>query len=223
MGELLVAQALWLLGQDEQWMRPRVSAMPVAAAAGALVDLVNCAAASWVDADGGAALEPVQGEFPAGLLHDWSDRLVEAATSGSVPVIHAINAVSPGIWDSIGADLAARSYAEEVPRPVRRWLPPRRRPRHDVAEHIRNHLLEVLRGAQPATDADRGVLAVASCAGVIEHVLSRTAFTDSSVLAPTATFLEGSALVGRLSQAVSYLVSHGPLIGVQSSPPGSVI
>lgn len=201
-------------------MRPRASAMPVAAAAGALVDLVNSGAARWVDGNSGAGLEPLHVEFPDGLLHAWADRLEKAATAGPIPVIHAINAVSQSIWDSVGADLASRSYAEEVPRPVRRWLPPRRRPRPDITEPIRTHLLEVIRGAQPATDEDQGVLAVASCAGVVEHVLSRTAFTDSSVLAPTETFLRESALVDRLNQAVSYLVSQGPSIGLQPSGPG---
>lgn len=220
MGDLLVAHALWLLGQDEQWMRPRVGVMPVAAAAGAVVDLVNSGAARWVDGNSGAALEPVHVELPDGLLHDWADRLAEAATSGPIPVIHAINAVSPGIWDSVGADLASMGFADEVPRPVRRWLPPRRRPRPDITERTRTHLLEVIRGIHPATAEDSGVLSVASCAGVVEHILSGTAFTDSSVLAPTQTFLEGSALVGRLNQAVSYLVSQGPSIGVQPSPRG---
>ena len=84
-----------------------------------------------------------------------------------------------------------------------------------LAERVRAHLRGVIRGSEPATTADHGFLAVASCAGVVEHVLSETAFTDSSALAPTRAFLADSALVGRLNPAVSYLVSQGPAIGYQ--------
>lgn len=217
MGDLLVAQVIWLLGQDEEWMRPRTSALRVAAAAGALVDL---GAATWVDDEDEPAVEPIDAAVPDGLLHDWAGRLVEARSSGSLPVIHALNAVSPGVWDALGSDLAQRGCAQEVPRRVRRWLPPRRRPRGDIAEQLRTHLLRVVRGTDPVSERDHGVLAVASCAGVLEHVLSRTAFTDMSVLAPTQAFLEDSDLVPRLAPALSYIVSAGPGLGYQPSWPG---
>lgn len=213
MGDLGVAQTLWLLGQDDQWFRPRSSALPVAVAAGALVDLVDAGAAAWVGDEAQTSVEPVLAQAPGGLVGHWAALLQEAATCGPVAVIHAINAVSPHIWDVVGADLASRGYAQDVPRPVRRWLPPRRRPDHQVTARVRSHLREVTAGTEPATLRDQGVLAVGSCAGVVEHVLSATAFTDHGALAPIERFLDGSPLVRRLTPAVSYLVSVGPIIG----------
>lgn len=215
-----MAQVLWLLGQDDQWLRPRASAMPVAVAAGALVDVVDAGAARWVDGDGGTSVEPTAVVDSDSLVGQWAVLLVQAATDGPLPVIHAINAVSPDIWEVVGADLSLAGKAHDVPRPVRRWLPPRRRPDHEVVVSVRRHLKEVLEGTRPATAQDHGVLAVASCAGVVEHVLSSSAFTDHGALAPTRAFLEGSALVSRLTPAVPYLVSPGPVIG---TPPGGAL
>ena len=215
MGELLVAQVLWLLGQDDQWLRPRASAMPVAVAAGALVDVVDAGAATWVD-DGTPSVQPTAMEHLDGLVGQWAALLEQAATDGPLPAIHAINAVSPEIWEVVGADLSRAGKAHDVPRRVRRWLPPRRRPDHEVVVSVRRHLQAVLDGTRPATAQDHGVLAVASCAGVVEHVLSSSAFTDHAALAPTRAFLEGSPLVRRLTPAVSYLVSPGPVIGTST-------
>ena len=219
MGELGVAQTLWLLGQDDQWLRPRVSAMPVAVAAGALLDVIDAGAARWVGDEDASSVEPTPVHVAEGLVGRWAALLRQAATYGPLPVIHGINAVSPHIWDVVGADLTARGCAHDVPRPVRRWLPPRRRPDHDAAVLARTHLRAVITGTRPASPCDQGVLAVASCAGVVEHVLSATAFTDHGALAPTAAFLEGSVLVRRLTPAVSYLVTLGPTFG---SPPGGL-
>lgn len=215
--ELSVAQVLWLLGQDDQWMRPRTSVMPIAAATGALVDVIEAGAARWVDDDDKLAVESSRRGPAGGLLRTWIDLLVEASASEPLAVVHAINAVSPNIWDSLGADLAVRSCAHEVPRPVRRWLPPRRRPHLDIANQARAQLLDVVAGTTIATRTDLGVLAVASCAGVLEHILSPTAFTDFSVVEPTEAFLEGNDLVRRLTPAVSYLVSLGPVLGLNDS------
>ena len=220
MGDLLVAHVMWLLGQDEQWMRPRSAALPIAAAAAAIVDLTNAGVAEWVDTEMGTAVMPGEIDAVDGVLHSWADRVNDAAKLRPIPVIHAINAVSPSIWESLGADLASMSYAQQVPRPVRRWLSPRRRPARDIAAGTRTHLREVINGRQPATLRDHGVLAVAFCAGVVEHLLSQTAFTDASVLEPTQALLEESDLVRRLTPAVSYLVSLAPGLGVQPSWPG---
>ena len=51
MAELLVAQLLWLLGQDDQLLRPRVATLRAAITAGALVDVLNSGAAGWAGTD----------------------------------------------------------------------------------------------------------------------------------------------------------------------------
>lgn len=79
----------------------------------------------------------------------------------------------------------------------------------------------MIHGVEPATSRDHGVLAVAWCADLAEHVLSRTAFTDPTVGEPTRALVEDSALVRRINDAVSYLVSMAPRVGITSSWPGT--
>lgn len=213
-----MAHVLWLLGQDEQWMRPRVSALPAAAAAAAVVDVIASGAARWVDDRDEACVEPLAAPVAAGLVQEWVAQIREAATSGPLPVIHAMNAVSPGLWDSLGADLVRRGLAAEVPHRVRRWRPPRRRPTYEAADELRTHLRDVIRRARSATAQQREVLAVALSAGVVEHMLSRSAFTDGGVVEPTRQLLAGDALVDRLTPALSYVNSLGPVYGL---PPWS--
>jgi hypothetical protein len=210
----LVAHVLWLLGQDDQWLRPRAAAMPVALAAGALVDVVDAGAGKWVDGAATTAVELSTSHEAAGLVGHWAGRLQGATRSGSLTVMHAINALAPDLWDAVGADLATQGEASNVPRPIRRWLPPRRRPNEATARQVRDQLREVIEGTRSPTPRDEGVLAVASCAGVVEHIMSSTAFTDHAALAPTRALLEGSRLVARLTPAVPYLVSLGPTIGL---------
>jgi hypothetical protein len=78
----------------------------------------------------------------------------------------------------------------------------------------------VIHGAEPATSRDHAVLAVAWCADVAKQALSRSAFIDPDVMEPTRAFLEDSALVRRLNEAVSYLVSMAPGLGITPSWPG---
>jgi hypothetical protein len=217
MAEPSVADALWLLGQDEQLLRPRVGVLRVALAAGALVDLIDCGAARWTGTHEQAQVQPTGAGAADPLTRAWAARLGEAAGTDPLPVIHAVNAVSPESWDAVGADLARRGLASAVPRPVRRWLAPRHRPDPETADRTRRHLRRVISGAAPASTRDDGVLAVAWCAGVIEEVLSATAFSDSSVLGPTRAHLEDSVLVQRLAPAVGYLVSMGPVLGITAS------
>ncbi|MGG5260067.1 GPP34 family phosphoprotein [Phycicoccus avicenniae] len=213
MGELLVAQAIWLLGQDEQWMRPRAGTMPVVAAAAAVLDVIGSGAARWDEGGGGIAVDT--GSVPAreGLLGCWTERLARAAATGPLPVIHSVDAVSPDVWELLGADLAAAGLTEDVPRALARWRPPRRRPRPEPSRRVRTRLLDVVHGRREGTEWDEGVLAVASCAGVLEHVLSGSAFTDTSVLVPVERYLSRSDLVPRLEPALSYLTSIGPVLG----------
>ncbi|GAB3078030.1 GPP34 family phosphoprotein [Pedococcus soli] len=218
MGELSVARVLWLLGQDEQLFRPRVGAMGVAVAAAALVDVVGSGAATWVDSSGQREVV-CTGESPSdALIGRWAAALEESGGREPLRVIHAINAMGSHNWDAVGADLARQGMAEEVPRPVRRWMAPRRRPDLAVARRERARLLAVIGGRGAASAQEEGVLAVAWCAGVAEHVLSTNAFTDSGVIEPTRRFLADSALVPRLEPAVSYLVSMGPLLGMDGNP-----
>jgi hypothetical protein len=220
MAALLVAEALWLLGQDEQYLRPRVGRLRVALTAAALVDVIDSGAARWagsheeplVRETGGAAWDP--------LTRAWLARLAEATGSQPIPVIHAINALGPGTWEVVGADLARRGLATEIPRPVRRWLAPRRRPDREATDRARKHLRKVISGAEQASTQDHGVLSVALCAGVVEEVLSQTAFSDPSVLEPTCALLDDSILVQRLGPALSYLLSTGPGLGIEPSWPG---
>lgn len=220
MAELLVAQVLWLLGQDEQLLRPRVGILRAAITAGALVDVIDSGAAAWAGTDDEPRVQ-VTGVGPSDpLTRAWAARLAEAAPSQPIRVIHAINSLGSGIWEAVGADLARRGLATDVRRPVRRWLPPRHRPDRDATQRARTHLRDLIHGAEPATSRDHGVLAVAWCADVAEHVLSQTAFIDPAVVEPTRAFLEDSALVRRLNEAVAYLVSMAPTLGMTSTWPG---
>lgn len=213
MAELLVAQVLWLLGQDERLLRPRVGTLRVAITAAAL-------STSWTVARR-VGLAPTTSRrcgSPVSAPSDpltraWAARLAQAGPSQPIPVIHAINSLRSGMWEPVGADLAHRGVAIDVRRPIRRWLPPCHRPDRGAIHGARAHLRNVIHGAEPATSQDHGVLAVAWCADVAGHVLSRSAFIDPAVVEPTRAFLEDSALVRRLIEAVSYLVRYGPGAG----------
>jgi hypothetical protein len=218
--DLFVAQTLWLLGQDDQWLRPRASALRVAIAGGALIDLIDAGAAQWAGAQDDPQVAATGASTADPLIQIWAERFGKAARPDPIPVIHAINALGPGMWETVGTDLSRRGMASDIPRPVRRWLPPRHRPNPETSARARTHLREVIRGAAAANAQDHGVLAVALCAGVLEHILSQSAFADWSVLEPTREFLEDSMLVRRLQKAVSYLVSLGPTMGNEPAWPG---
>ncbi|WP_404347643.1 hypothetical protein LG324_10340 [Phycicoccus jejuensis] len=214
MDDLPAAHVVWLLGQDEQWLRPRHHAVVTAARAAALCDVVASGAAEWVDGPGGAAVRPgpAAGTGDGGLVASWGAAMAVFGP-GPVPLVQALDAIGPDLWDRLGTDVVRRGAALAVPRRVRRWRPPRCRPRREVVEPLRHHLLAVVAGATPAGARDEAVLASASCAGVLEHVLSDTAFTDLAVIAPAEDVLGESHLVARLEPAVSSLTSLGPLTG----------
>ncbi|WP_137120626.1 GPP34 family phosphoprotein [Segeticoccus rhizosphaerae] len=220
MAELLVAQVLWLLGQDEQLLRPRVGTLRVAITAGALLDVLDSGAAGWAGTDDEPQVRATGVSPSDPLTRAWAARLTQAAPSQPIPVIHAINTLGSGMWEAVGTDLVHRGLAIAVRRPVRRWLTPRHRPDRGATHRARAHLRNVIHGAEPATAQDHGVLAVAWCADVAEHVLSRSAFIDPAVVEPTRVLLEDSALVRRLNEAVSYLVSMAPGLGITPSWPG---
>lgn len=214
MDDLSAAHVVWLLGQDGQWLRPRHHAVVTAARAAALCDVVSSGAAEWVDGPGGAAVRPgpTAGAGDDGLVASWGAALAVSGP-GPVPVVQALDAIGPDLWERLGTDVVRRGAAVAVPRRVRRWRSPRSRQRREVVEPLRRHLLAVVAGATPAGARDEAVLASASSAGVLEHVLSDTAFGDLGVVAPAEALLRGNELVARLEPAVSYLTSVGPLTG----------
>lgn len=220
MAALLVAQVLWLLGQDEQLLRPRVGTLRGGITVGALVDVLDSRGAGWAGTDDAPQVR-VTGVTPSDpRTRAWVVRLAEDALSQPIPVIHAINSLGSGTWEAVGGSgtprpgdrgppAGAALVAAAAPSRSRRHPPGSRSPAQRDPRRRASHV------------AGHGVLAAAWCADVAEHILSRTPFIDPLVVGPTRAFLEDSALVRRLNEAVSYPVSLAPGLGITSSWPGT--
>ncbi|MDE9364628.1 GPP34 family phosphoprotein [Luteipulveratus sp. YIM 133132] len=203
------ARALWLLGHDDQWLRPRTHGVRVAVGAGALLDVLRSGAARWDPDDRTRLLVTSAARDPDPLVRTWADRLTTANADHSVRVIHAIGALGAQVYDEVGADLVERGLAQPVPRPVRRWLAPRRRPDPHAVRPLREHLREVVLRDAPYEDGDAAVISVAWYAGVAEQVLSASAFADPDVVDGARRIAEEANLGPRLEDDLASLTRIG--------------
>lgn len=205
--DLLISHRVWLMGQDEQLLRPRASGLRTAVTAAALLDVIGSGAASWTESGTRVRTGSLPGGLPA-LIGRWAERLETAAGGTPLDTVYAIDALAPGVWDEVGSDAALCGFATDVPRPIRRWLSPRHRPDVELARKLKTHLREVVRSTEAITDpVDEAVLAVGWSAVVLDDLLSLTALTDPDVVDPARTHCQSSELVRRLDEAVTFLSS----------------
>lgn len=195
------------MGQDEQLLRPRAAGLRTAVTAAALLDVISSGAASWTESGTRVRTCPLPDGLPA-LIQHRAERLEKAAGGKPLDTVYAIDALAPGVWDEVGSDAALCGFATEVPRPIRRWMSPRHRPDTRLARTLKTHLREVIRSTDAITDpVDEAVLAVGWSAGVLDDLLSLTAFTDPDVVDPARTHCQSSELVKRLDGPVTFLSS----------------
>lgn len=203
----LIAERLWLLGQDPQYLRPRVSRLRVAATAAALLDVIATGSAGWGE-NGATVVGHPAVHVSAAPVAQWADRVTRATAAGPLRTVHAIDSLAPGVWDQVGRHLLETGLATPVRHSVRRWLPPRGKPDQQRVDEIRTRL----RAAPDTADApidpvDHGVLVVGYAAAVLDTVLSESAFPDPTVMDTARPRMQDDPIVRSLTDAIGLLAS----------------
>lgn len=205
--DLLISHRIWLMGQDEQLLRPRAPGLRTAVTAAALFDVIRSGAASWTESGAQVQTCPLPHGLSA-LVRRWAGRLEKAAADRPLETLYAIDALAPDVWDDVGSDAALCGVATDVSRPIRRWMQPRHRPDTELARKLKTHLRDVVRSPDGITDSvDEAVLAAGWSAGVLDELLSLTALTDPDIVDSARTHLQFNELVRRIDEPVNFLSS----------------